>query len=484
MPRSTDAVTGLARTVQDGAAFDVVVIGGGVAGAACAFRLAGAGAHVLVLEREPRFADRVRGDVMYPWGVAEARRLGLGGVLDAVARPLRYWQTHVAGLPSPRPRDLAAEDAARRGAAGAREGAGAGETAVAFFHPELQAALLAAAERAGARVVRGAAATAVLGVGAPHGDDAGVPDSAAGEAEGVLGGRGKLRVMARAAGTEFEVGARLVIGADGRSSRARAWGGFRTLADEERLMFAGVMLEGAAVSSAREPRDTAHVFFAPSAGLLAMVLPVDERRTRVYGGYHLATGRRRLIGDGAFRELLGLVEAAGVPSRWLATAKQAGPLAQFSGADTWVSMPYAAGFALVGDAAAASDPSFGCGMALALRGARELTDALLAPGELGASPATGPAGEPAISFEPAAVDAAGSAYADATLHTTGALRRLTGWLRDVYREPGERADALRAELWPLFARDPARVPDVVVAGPDSPSDAAARARFFGDDASR
>src|SRR5690606_13005068 len=135
-------------------AFDVVVIGGGVAGAACAFRLAGAGAHVLVLEREPRFADRVRGEVMYPWGVAEARRLGLGGVLDAVARPLRYWQTHVAGLPSPRPRNLASEDAARRGAAGAREGAGAGETAVAFFHPELQAALLAAAERAGARVVR------------------------------------------------------------------------------------------------------------------------------------------------------------------------------------------------------------------------------------------------------------------------------------------------------------------------------------------
>ncbi len=477
---------GPARTVPDGAGFDVVVIGGGVAGAACAFRLAGAGAHVLVLERAPRFADRVRGDVMYPWGVAEARRLGLGGVLDAVARPLRYWQTHVAGLPSARPRDLAAEDAARRAAAGVAQGGAAsgGETAVTFFHPELQAALLVAAERAGARVVQGATVTAVLGAGAPRDDDARVPGAAAGGVEGARDGRERSRVRARAGGAEFEVGACLVIGADGRSSRSRVWGGFRTLADEGRLMFAGTMLEGATVSAAREPLDTAHVFFAPSAGLLAMVLPVDERRTRVYGGYHLATGRRRLGGDGALLELLGLVEAAGVPSRWLATAKQAGPLAQFAGADTWASTPYAAGFALVGDAAAASDPSFGCGMALAMREARELTDAVLAGGALAASPATGPAGEPTISFDPAAVDTAGSAYADATLGTTGALRRLTGWLRDVYREPGDQADALRARLWHLFARDPSRVPDVVLAGPDSPSDEAARARFFGYDASR
>lgn len=412
-------------------AFDVVVIGGGVAGAACASRLAGAGARVLVLERERNFADRVRGDVMYPWGVAEARRLGLADALAAVVRPLPYWRTHVAGLPSTRPRDLAAE--------GAATGA---DTAVAFFHPELQTALLQAAERAGARVVRGATVTGVR----------------AGTAQ-------RLLVEARTLGAGFEVGAALVIGADGRSPRSRVWGGFKARTAEERLKFAGVMLTGAAASATSEARDTAHVFFAPSAGLLAMVLPIDERRTRVYAGYHLATGERSLGGADALPAFLRLAEAAGVPHEWLAAAERAGPLAQFPAADAWVAKPYRNGFALVGDAAAASDPSFGCGMALAMRGARELVEALLAAG----------------SFEPAAVDAAGEAYAEATLRTGDALRRLTGWLRDVYREPGERADALRARLWPLFARDPSRVPDVVLVGPDSPSDEAARVRFFGED---
>lgn len=451
-----------------GAGFDVVVIGGGVAGAACAFRLAGAGAKVLVLEREPRFVDRVRGDVMYPWGVAEARRLGLGEVLEAAARPLRYWQTHVAGLPAARPRDLAAEWAARDAVEAGAGVVSGGETAVTFFHPELQEALILAAVRAGAQVVRGAAVTRV-GAGAVRGP--------------------RWRVLVRSAGVEREVGADVVIGADGRSSRARTWGGFPMRVAEERLMFAGTLVEGAdvagvgggtstraavdastdltartAVGGAGQP-DTAHVFFAPSAGLLAMVLPLDERRTRVYAGFHVATGAWKLRGAAAFADFLRLAEAAGVPPEWLAAAERAGPLAQFSGADAWATNPYRNGFALLGDAAGASDPSFGCGMALAMRGARELAEAVLAAG----------------SFEPTAVDAAGEAYAEATVRTGDALRRLTGWLRDVYREPGERADALRARLWPLFARDPSRVPDVVLVGPDSPSDEAARARFFGED---
>ncbi|MDQ2683518.1 MAG: FAD-dependent oxidoreductase, partial [Chloroflexota bacterium] len=42
-------------------AVDVVVIGGGVAGSAAAIALADAGLQVLLIEREPRFRDRVRG---------------------------------------------------------------------------------------------------------------------------------------------------------------------------------------------------------------------------------------------------------------------------------------------------------------------------------------------------------------------------------------------------------------------------------------
>jgi hypothetical protein len=35
------------------------------------------GKRVLVLEREREFKDRVRGEYMCPWGVAEARELGM-----------------------------------------------------------------------------------------------------------------------------------------------------------------------------------------------------------------------------------------------------------------------------------------------------------------------------------------------------------------------------------------------------------------------
>src|SRR5690606_40591492 len=70
--------------------YDLVVVGGGLAGASLARAMASSGARVLVLERERVFRDRVRGDLLYPWGVAEARRLGIHGLLvDEVARKRR-----------------------------------------------------------------------------------------------------------------------------------------------------------------------------------------------------------------------------------------------------------------------------------------------------------------------------------------------------------------------------------------------------------
>ena len=56
--------------------YDLIVIGGGLGGSALARVMAAAGARVLVLEQEQRFKDRVRGEFLAPWGVAEAQRLG------------------------------------------------------------------------------------------------------------------------------------------------------------------------------------------------------------------------------------------------------------------------------------------------------------------------------------------------------------------------------------------------------------------------
>ena len=60
-----------------GEPFDLITVGGGLAGAALARSLAEKGARVLVIERDEKFKDRVRGEMLVPWGVAEAESSGL-----------------------------------------------------------------------------------------------------------------------------------------------------------------------------------------------------------------------------------------------------------------------------------------------------------------------------------------------------------------------------------------------------------------------
>jgi flavin-dependent dehydrogenase len=55
--------------------YEVITVGGGLGGSVLAKVLAESGARVLVIERESQFKDRVRGEWMAPWGVAEAQKL-------------------------------------------------------------------------------------------------------------------------------------------------------------------------------------------------------------------------------------------------------------------------------------------------------------------------------------------------------------------------------------------------------------------------
>lgn len=402
--------------------YDLIVIGGGIGGASVARSLAAAGVRVLVLERETAFRDRVRGDMVYPWGVAEARRLGLmDGVLDRVGHPIPTWRTTVKPLPG-NDRDVASTSPS-------------GETVIAFPHQRLQEVLLAAAETAGAQVWRGAAAVGVE----PAEQD---------------GGPVVVSVRRTRAGTE-RVSGRLVVGADGRESAVRRWAGFEVNADAPRLVLAGAVLDGVAA-----PEDVANVFFAPSTGLLAIVFPLGDGRHRVYGGYELAAGRRTLSGPSALPTFLDLVVASRAPSQWFERVELDGPLAAFDGADRWVDHPQRAGVVLVGDAAAASDPSFGCGVALTLRDARVLSEALLAQDDWAAACRT---------------------YAEEHDRAYGALHTVIDWLTRMYRETGPEADARRRRAFPLFAADSSRIPDVLGLGPESPTDETARRRFFGEE---
>jgi 2-polyprenyl-6-methoxyphenol hydroxylase-like FAD-dependent oxidoreductase len=62
---------------------DVVIVGAGIAGSALALSVARTGYGVAVLEKSVVHADRVRGEFIVPWGVAEARDLGILDLLES-----------------------------------------------------------------------------------------------------------------------------------------------------------------------------------------------------------------------------------------------------------------------------------------------------------------------------------------------------------------------------------------------------------------
>jgi 2-polyprenyl-6-methoxyphenol hydroxylase-like FAD-dependent oxidoreductase len=119
---------------------EVVVIGGGIAGASLAYALASAGKDVAVLEASVKYEDRVRAEQMHPWGVKEARDLGVEQILlDAGGRVARLWRQYVEGAPAPGDLPVSMMVPGVEGTLNMR-------------HPDACQALLDAAARAGARV--------------------------------------------------------------------------------------------------------------------------------------------------------------------------------------------------------------------------------------------------------------------------------------------------------------------------------------------
>src|SRR5690242_10340623 len=61
--------------------YDVIIVGGGLAGSSLAIALAPVGARILIVEHQDPFRDRIRGEVLMPWGSLEAKRLGIYDLL-------------------------------------------------------------------------------------------------------------------------------------------------------------------------------------------------------------------------------------------------------------------------------------------------------------------------------------------------------------------------------------------------------------------
>jgi 2-polyprenyl-6-methoxyphenol hydroxylase-like FAD-dependent oxidoreductase len=396
--------------------YDVVIVGGGLGGATLGRSLASEGIRTLVIEREAVFKDRVRGEGMHPWGVTEARALRIDGLMrDSGAHEVRWWKRYFGPVPRDC-RDLVETTSAHCGCLN-------------FHHPSMQRTLLDAAEAAGAIVRRD---TVVVGV---------VPGDAP-------------AVRIRTAHGEEHVSARLVVGADGRRSMVRGWAGFIVNQDPPRLVIAGVLHEGLGA-----PEDAVQYFQNPSRGQGALIFPIGQQRFRSYAISGVSQ-RRSLSGSRHIADFVDACITTGVPRDWYSGASVAGPLAAYPGADCWVDHPYRDGVALIGDAAAASDPSWGCGLSLTLRDVRVLRDCLLGTDDW---------------------QAAAHSYAQQHDRYYLALHRVEDWLTQLLYETGPMADARRARVLPHWANERDRVPDLPGLGPDTPSDEAARRRFFAED---
>jgi 2-polyprenyl-6-methoxyphenol hydroxylase-like FAD-dependent oxidoreductase len=247
--------------------------------------------------------------------------------------------------------------------------------------------------------------------------------------------------------------ARLVAVADGRGSALRRRAGFEPKRDRERRLFGGVYLENVDASA-----HVLHTALDLERARVSYIFPQGHGRVRAYVGEHVRNGETRLQGAGHVEPFIAASRAIGFPEGFYREAKAAGPLATFDATDEWVEHPYKRGVALVGDAAATSDPTWGQGMALTLRDVRVLADALAAERDW---------------------DRAGHEYASIHDAYHSIVHRCDNWYTDLLLELGPEADARRARALPHLLADPERLHDTPIGGPDRyPADEAARQRFF------
>jgi menaquinone-9 beta-reductase len=317
---------------------EIVIVGAGVAGSALAAVLARRGVPVLLLEKTERHVDRVRGEFIVLWGVAELRALGLYEALMRAGghhtrRHVPYGEGVDPELARSRAVDLGGLLPDVPGS-------------LCIRHPAMCDALNAAAVEAGAVLLRGVDRVAVR---------PGLPPELA---FSVAGATRTLRP-------------RLVVGADGRASTvARQIGGRRQRGPPHHFL-AGLLVEGVESWPAEEQT------IGVEGDVCYYVFPQGEGRARLYLGYARSEARR-LAGASAASSFLAALRLRSLPgAERLAAAAPIGPCRSYPNEEAWLERPAADGVVLVGDAAGYDDPTMGQGLANAFHDARLVSGIIL-----------------------------------------------------------------------------------------------------------
>jgi 2-polyprenyl-6-methoxyphenol hydroxylase-like FAD-dependent oxidoreductase len=316
---------------------DAVIVGAGIAGSAIAIALARSGYSITLLEKSTIHVDRVRGEFIVPWGVAEARALGILEVLEGAGgnytvRSIPYGE------------ELSPEDA-RQFQVPMDQMVPGVRGALNLGHPRICSALNDAAVAAGATLLRGVDRIQV---------SAGLPP----------------RIEFTSAGSSHQISPRIVIGADGRGSTVARQVGFARSADPIHHILTGLLVD----DISEWPRDEQSIGVDGDLGFY--IFPQGGGRVRLYAT-HALDQRDRFAGDGAAERFVQAFDRASLPHRSsLSQARPAGPCHGYPNNDVWIDNPVAPGVVLIGDAAGHNDPSAGQGISIAFKDARLVAEAL------------------------------------------------------------------------------------------------------------
>ena len=312
---------------------DIAIIGGGVAGSSAAITLQREGYSTAVIEREPVYRDRVRGEACHPWGVRELIELDLKSYIEEVdgldlITWTRYrdqkvdlsfdWSDVYPGSPPE----------------------------IGFNHPKLQEALIRGAADAGAQVFRPARAD-------------------------IARQRDTWLLQIEHDNTLTNLQSRFLIAADGKTSATRRLWGAETISDPPHHHFGGILVRNVDL-----PESSAHQGFH-TAGF-TMLFPQGGDYWRLY--YVCPTEEARsFVGPNRTQAFIDAC-AACLPPGVLDRAIPEGPLAFFPNNHVATSRIGGPNAVAIGDAAGAGDPSQGHGMSLVWRDVRELRDVLRSHG--------------------------------------------------------------------------------------------------------